>query len=162
MHPETLAMIRYIVFCLAVLVNLASPLPCAGNELPLLDYEGYQQLLEENRGKVVVVDFWATWCGPCRKKLPELDKCRRSFSEAKMTMVGISLDFNPDTLRDFLEKSPLSYPVYWAEENLAAALEVQAIPLLLIYDPQGDLVQVDEGLTPHENLCSTINDQLLP
>lgn len=162
MHPDNLAMIRHLVFYLALLASFASPSPCAGGGLPLLDYEGYQQLLEENRGKVVVIDFWATWCGPCRKKLPELNKCRQSFPEAKMTMIGISLDFNPDTLRDFLEKSPLHYPVYWAEENLAATLEVQAIPLLLIYDPHGNLVQVDEGLTSHENLCSTIIDQLLP
>ncbi|WP_161794820.1 TlpA family protein disulfide reductase [Desulfonatronum thioautotrophicum] len=130
--------------------------------VPVLDAQGYAELLRENKGKVILVDFWATWCGPCRKKLPSLKACRAAFPEDQLTVIGISLDFNPETLRSFLKVNQLSYPIYLADDNLAEELDVQAIPLLHIYDVAGNLRIVEEGLTPQETLCGNIDELMTP
>lgn len=132
---------------------------CWANEaddVPMMDAQGFAEYLREQRGKVVVVDFWATWCGPCRKKIPALMACRDSFSEEEVAMLGISLDFNPETLRSFLKVNQLNYQVFLAEDGLGAELGVQSIPLLHVYDPLGTLVIVEEGLTSPETLCQDV------
>lgn len=146
---------KSLLILFVLLAGMALPLPA--QSAPVMDLSGYNAFLREHKGKTIVVDFWATWCGPCRKKLPELRKCRDTFAEQDVTIIGISLDFNPATLDAFLVDTPLNYPIYLAEDNLAAQLEVQAVPMLFIYDPEGNLVVRDEGLNPHQTLCARIN-----
>ncbi|GAB6058037.1 TlpA family protein disulfide reductase [Desulfonatronum parangueonense] len=150
---------KKLLICILLLFGvLLCPRPSLAQSLPIMDLSDYKQFLEKNKGKVIVVDFWATWCGPCRKKLPELKKCRDAFTTEDLTLIGISLDFNPDTLATFLQNNPLNYPVYLAEENLAEQLGVQTIPMLFIYDVAGQLQIVEEGLTPHDTLCQNIDN----
>ena len=149
---------KFLISAILFLTVLVGPHHGWATNPPVMDLQGYNDLLEKNIGKVVVVDFWATWCGPCRKKLPELQKCREVFSQEDMALIGISLDFNPESLAAYLQDNPLNYPVYLADEHLAEQLEVQAIPLLFIYDVAGRLQVVEEGLTPHDTLCQNIDD----
>ncbi len=132
------------------------------DDLPVMDALGFADFLREQRGKVVVVDFWATWCGPCRKKLPALMACRDRFSEEEVAMLGISLDFNPATLRSFLKVNQLNYPIVLAEDGLGSELDVGAIPLLHVYDAAGALVIVEEGLTSPETLCQDVGRLTAP
>lgn len=146
-----------ILLTISLILALAFAPQLSFAQPPTMDLHAFNEFLQDNRGKVIVIDFWATWCGPCRKKLPELKKCRDLFSEEELVLIGISLDFNPQTLAEYLQENSLNYPVFWADENLAAQLEVQAIPLLHMYDIAGNLRIVEEGLTPHDTLCKNID-----
>ena len=144
-----------------VLANEANDLGATG-DIPVINAQGFSEFLREQAGKVVVVDFWATWCGPCRKKLPALMACRDRFSEEEVSMLGISLDFNPATLRSFLKVNQLNYPIVLAEDGLGDELGVGAIPLLHVYNALGELVIVEEGLTSPETLCQEVGRLTAP
>lgn len=168
----TLLLVRLFVRLLVLVLVLrvvSTPLPACqaagadgSADLPMMDVQGFADFLHEQRGRVVVVDFWATWCGPCRKKLPALMACRDRFSEEEVVMIGISLDFNPETLRSFLKVNQLNYPTFLAEDGLGAEMGVQAIPLLHVYDAAGTLVIVEEGLTSPETLCQDVGRLTAP
>lgn len=162
MNMKTMLLPTFLLLALVALTPYRVCWASGGNDVPVMDVQGFGDFLREQRGKVVVVDFWATWCGPCRKKLPALMACRDRFSEEEVAMLGISLDFNPETLRSFLKVNQLNYPIFLAEDGLGAELGVQSIPLLHVYDAAGELVIVEEGLTSPETLCQDVGRLISP
>ncbi len=162
MDMKTLLLPTLLLLALVALIPYRVCWASGSTDMPVMDVQGFGDFLLEQRGKVVVVDFWATWCGPCRKKLPALMACRDRFSEEEVAMLGISLDFNPETLRSFLKVNQLNYPISLAEDGFGAELGVQAIPLLHVYDAAGELVIVEEGLTSPETLCQEVGRLIAP
>lgn len=84
-----------------------------GDTLPplaLLDRSGQPAGLEQWSGKLLVLNFWATWCGPCRKEMPELDRFQRKHADAGVQVVGIALD-DETAVAGFLRETPVAYPV---------------------------------------------------
>lgn len=84
-----------------------------GDALPplaLLDRSGQAASLEQWPGKLLVVNFWATWCGPCRKEMPELDRFQQKHAAAGVQVVGIALD-DDASVTSFLRETPVTYPI---------------------------------------------------
>lgn len=104
------------------------------------------------KGKVVVVNFWATWCGPCRVEVPELVRLRSQYPASELEILGVSMDESQASLDAFLKKLPLNYPVGRATEEVPRMFQVGAIPKLMLYDRAGSLVHVREGMTPGQEL----------
>lgn len=81
--------------------------------------------LSDYSGKVLVVNLWATWCGPCRSEIPELVKLHQEFQSQGLEIVGLSTE-NPDTsdqaVREFVKAFNMSYPVGWATQDVASTL----------------------------------------
>lgn len=74
------------------------------------DVTGKPRALEEWRGKLLVVNFWASWCGPCREEMPLLDKTQQRLASKGVQIIGVAFD-NPVAIQEFLGKVPVSYPI---------------------------------------------------
>lgn len=94
-------------------------------------------------GKPVLVDFWATWCAPCVKAMPELQRLHQRHASKGFSVVGISIDEEHDKARKFTEKKKLGYPVYLDATATPAwsTFHVRSIPAVFLVDSQGRIVQ---------------------
>ena len=113
---------------------------------------GLEALLEESKGKVVLLNFFASWCPPCREELPSLIRLRKRHSEDQLVIVGLSVDHEPEELKAFLKEMPLNYPVYLAHAEVAVMYGVNSIPHNTVYNKAGKLVGNQPGLIPEQDL----------
>jgi thiol-disulfide isomerase/thioredoxin len=119
--------------------------------------------VEGHRGKVVVVDFWATWCGPCRASIPHLVEIADQMGPRGVEVVGISLDQGGHAMVEpFVRRMGITYPVVLdGEARLAGSFGgVEAIPTFFLIDRQGRLAARVRGLVPKEALTSAIESLL--
>ncbi len=94
--------------------------------------------LEDYRGKVVLLDFWASWCPPCLKSLPKYNDLRREIGTANFEIVAINVDENTDDARKFLQKHPVSYPIAKDPKGiLPGVFGVKAMPTSYLIDQNG-------------------------
>jgi thiol-disulfide isomerase/thioredoxin len=106
--------------------------------------------MEDLKGKVVLVNFWATWCPPCRVEIPELIKLQNEHRE-RLQVIGISRDEEPELVREFVQSAGINYPVIMATPELVDAYGgVPALPTTFVIDTEGRVVQRHLGLLSGE------------
>jgi len=101
--------------------------------------------LSSYRGHPVIVDFWATWCGPCRKQIPELVALYKKYHKSRgLVIIGVSCDLiqgdGVKAVAPFVEEFRIKYPIAMADEQLVDAIGVEAIPTTLFLGPDGKIV----------------------
>jgi peroxiredoxin len=112
----------------------------ASGDFTLQDLNGKSWTLKELRGSVVLVNFWATWCPPCRKEMPDLETLYRRFASQGLVILGIS-DEDRDKVKAFLGEHPVTYPVLLDPgRRVNQSLHIQGIPISLVYNRAGELV----------------------
>lgn len=112
--------------------------PAPEFSLPSLDPANDPVQLREHRGKVVYLDFWSSWCAPCRRAMPYLDELRSRFSREDFEVVGINVDPSIEDARRFLEQVPVSYPVASDPEGrIADRFGIAVLPALVVIDRSG-------------------------
>jgi thiol-disulfide isomerase/thioredoxin len=116
------------------------------------------------RGKVVVLDFWATWCGPCKMELPSLVKLYENNHSKGLEMWGLSLETNdnkPDAyFQNFISQNGLGYPIGLAAEGTLKTYGVGNIPATYFIDKKGRVALAFIGLHPEEELDGAIQELL--
>jgi peroxiredoxin len=107
----------------------------------LTDLDGKVVTSEQLKGKVVVLDFWATWCGPCRMEIPGYIEMTKKYEKDGLVIVGISVDAaGPEVVKDFVAKNKMNYPVVMADEKIINDLGgVEAIPTTFLIDRSGQI-----------------------
>ena len=94
--------------------------------------------LDQMKGKVILLDFWATWCGPCNEELPQIKKIARDFAGQPLVILSISWDEDPAIWKAFVEKNGLTWPQYRdTDRKLGQMFEVQALPSYFTIDSDG-------------------------
>ncbi|MEZ4699117.1 MAG: TlpA disulfide reductase family protein [Rhodothermales bacterium] len=102
--------------------------------------DGQTITLADYRGKVVFLDFWASWCGPCRRELPYLGELKRHFPEASFEVIAINIDDEKANMNDFLKdiKPRIAFPVVFdPEKKLPALYDIDSMPTSLVVDANG-------------------------
>lgn len=153
MHKEAMCMkhraLRTIL-ALGMVLAFAGAAKGAGYES--FSYGDLQKLLAASKGKVVVINFFATWCPPCREEVPGLVNIRKHYGEDALVLIGASLDEGDAELRSFAAKEKINYPVKKAGMDLVSAAGVSGIPHMLIFDGKGEVAANEAGFVPEAAL----------
>jgi thiol-disulfide isomerase/thioredoxin len=105
--------------------------------------------LEDYRGRVVYLDFWASWCGPCRQSLPALDKLQQEYSPNDFVVLAINLDERSEDALAFLEQYPVSYTVLTEKTGKTQrAYELVGLPSSVLIDQKGEIIGMFQGFHP--------------
>jgi thiol-disulfide isomerase/thioredoxin len=88
-----------------------APAPALAPNFSLLDVTGQRVELSSYRGKVVLLDFWATWCDPCRDEIPHFVELQNRYRDQGLQIIGVSMDDEPEPVRDFYRRFKMNYPV---------------------------------------------------
>lgn len=106
-----------------------------------LDKAGVDKYIESLKGKVVIVDFWATWCPPCRQEIPGFIELQKKHGVKGLVVVGLSLDDETEAVKEFCKAQKVNYPVFVVGQDTTAAWgNVEAIPTTFILDKAGKKV----------------------
>ncbi len=112
---------------------------------------GKEMKLSDYKGKVILLNFWATWCPPCRKELPDLSTISTELKDKDFKMIGVSVDDNQEVLNSFLQTNNLSYTIVYEPEQLvtkymsAAGQNQNVVPQTYIIDKNGKVVEAIMG-----------------
>lgn len=120
-------------------------------EIALQDFNGKLVKLSQLKGKVVLVDFWASWCAPCRESLPFLDKLSKSYRDRGLVVLGVNIDSDLGAARKFLKGLPVSFTVLNDPEKLVAkAYAPPTMPSSYLIDRNGKVHLVHAGFKPSD------------
>ena len=143
--------LRAVVFSVLVLVLVPGPALGQSNKAPALalkDLRGRTVQLSRYKGKVVLLNFWATWCPPCRAEMPDLIKMQRDFRSRGLQVIGIT--YPPEHLgevRRFIKKLGINYPIaLGTTETKLLFDQTDTLPLTIIIDRQGNIIDRIEGI----------------
>ena len=115
--------------------------------------------LSDYRGKVIYLDFWASWCTPCRKSLPLLNELRNELHGKGFEVLAINLDESKEEALAFLEEIPVDYPTLYDDADTAAAYELRGMPTAYLIDTEGKLHSQHVGFHPRD--MPEIRDEVL-
>ena len=157
---------RYAVLAGAALVLAATAAPAAAPQPALTDLQGEPFLLDDYRGRVVLLNFWATWCAPCLREMPELDRVAGEIDPERAVVLGVAAD-DPDEVSKFVEKLRIGYRVAsgnpddvfaWTAALGNAAL---GLPFSVLLDAAGDVRWLKSGGTVTAAEVTALIDQQL-
>jgi peroxiredoxin len=150
---------RYVLIKFIFIVSMLLVLPgmaAAGADLKqvapgftLKSYTGKNIKLSELRGQVVLLNFWASWCGPCRQEMPLLGKIHEKYKSMGFTVLAVNVEEDAKPAISIIQKTNIKFPVLFDSENSVSKLyKVSAMPSTVIIDRDGNMRYLHEGYKP--------------
>ena len=135
----------------------AEPLvPIALPSVRVTDVDGASASIDAYRGRILVLNVWATWCGPCRKELPSLEGLSRRLDARRFAVAGVAVDNDRIAVREYLLRSGIGFPNYVAADGreFRSALAMRTLPQTLIIAADGSLIDRIEGARSWDSAAS--------
>lgn len=133
----------------------------AGDSVKKISFPELKGILENNKGKVVIVDLWATWCPPCRKEIPGFINLYNKYKDKGVEIIGIAFDENgQEVVPSFVKKMAINYPVYIGGYDIAQGYGLEAYPTTVIYNRDGKETNVHVGYTSEKEFDDEISELL--
>lgn len=118
----------------------------AAPDFTLRSTGGLNQRLQEQRGRVVMINFWATWCGPCRQEMPQLNKLNDKYRSAGFVLLGVNVDEDASQAADLARKLGITFPVLLdTDKKVSRLYDISTMPSTLLIDRDGRVRYVHHG-----------------
>jgi peroxiredoxin len=155
MEPKRIRTLRMAAAVMAVMAGMLAAPVGAGSALPpapdftLPARAGGDLSLSGLKGQVVLINFWATWCGPCRKEMPLLEQIYARYKGLGFTLLAVNVEEDSAGAEKWLKDTPVTFPVLFDRQNAVSKLyDVTAMPSTVIVDRKGQVRFVHYGYTP--------------
>jgi peroxiredoxin len=130
---------------LAAAVDTNSPAP----DFTLNAQSGKPVELTQFKGQVVMLNFWASWCGPCRQEMPLLDSIYKKYGKLGFTMIGVNVEPDSKAANDWLKQTPVTFPIlYDTDSKVSKLYGVSGMPSTVIVDRKGTVRMIHHGYKP--------------
>ena len=130
-------------------------------EFEINTLQGQQVSLRQLAGRMVVMDFWATWCPPCRESVPELKELVKKYPTEKMMLISVSADDDENAWREFVANKKMGWAQYRdADKRIRTAFGIRAFPTYLVINGDGIIKQRITGLNPQESIVHRLKATL--
>jgi peroxiredoxin len=151
----------YVTYAKKLIANPKRAGDSLAPEFSVDTLDGQQISLNQLSGKVVVLDFWATWCPPCRAAVPEFKELTKKYPPSKLVLISFSADSDQQAWRDFISKHDMEWPQYWDKDGrIRKAFGVNAFPTYFVIDQEGFIRERIVGLNPQMSVVGRVKDAL--
>ena len=135
----------------ALFFLLLLPSTAMSQDIEKAGVQDFKKMIESSQGKVLIINFWATWCAPCVKEFPGLISLRKQFSEDDLTIIGISMDYGMRPVENFVKLNKVNFPIVLDDESIGSMLDIKSIPRTLIYNRAGEKILDHLGFISEES-----------
>jgi peroxiredoxin len=138
-----------IIGILLVMPVTAGVMSGTAPDFTLKSHSGKNVKLSELRGEVVLINFWASWCGPCRQEMPLLDELHNQYKALGFTVLGVNVEEDTFQARKLLKDMPVSFPVLFDDSSVVSKqYDVIAMPSTVLVDRNGNMRYLHKGYKP--------------
>jgi peroxiredoxin len=129
-------------------IETQEPARQAAIDFTLVDLDGVERTLSQQKGNVVLVDFWASWCRPCVVEIPHLKEFHDKYQDQGLILWGVSLDNKEEKMMEFIQKLNINYTILLGNQAVANKYNVQGIPTTFLYDKKNRIAYKHVGFAP--------------
>ncbi len=144
-----LSLAAALLLALPTLPTLAAGSGKPAPQFDLPSREGKEVNLAQYKGQVVMLNFWASWCGPCRQEMPLLESIYKKYNKLGFVLLGVNVEPDSNAAINWLKQTPVSFPVLYDKDSKVSSLyDVEGMPSTVMIDRKGNVRMIHKGYKP--------------